>query len=427
MDLTHATLSSSDGPAKFAMHSVEGFGKTTLACHFPNPIIIGAERGVPRDLGFKVAEIHPRSWLDVFDIVGALTQDKHDHKTAVFDTVDWIEPLVHEFVLRRDSERKTEMNPKGNKLLSIEDYGYGKGYLVAEEEFRKLIAAIDAMQARRGIHVALLMHSQTRTFKNPAGPDFDRWEPKCQNRISRVVVEWCENLLFGYFQVDAAKISEDKERNEKSARAKGIGSGIRVVGARQSAMYDAKNRVGLPPELELGEDLTDLIGALVGENVRPHERRAPIREFKQAEAWADRQGAMHRDGNRAAAIEQSTRESDDDAHRRADAERDAADERRAVEQTHADNDRRMRDARDPAPPNGRDAKPSNGALAKANADADRGIRTQRLGEARRLAAGKSDAYLRRVNGWVEKAADDPDKIDAIIAQVGKDLNVRIPA
>ncbi len=57
MDVTQATSSRTDGPTRLAMHTVEGFGKTTLLAHFPKPLVVGAENGIPRDLGFSVSTV----------------------------------------------------------------------------------------------------------------------------------------------------------------------------------------------------------------------------------------------------------------------------------------------------------------------------------------------------------------------------------
>lgn len=415
----------------------------------PEPIFIGAEKGIPRDLGFNVATIHPTNWIDVFDVVASLKRDRHKHLTAVLDTVDWLEPFIHHFVCERDSDRKTEMNPKGHKLESIEDYGYGKGYLVAEEEFRKLIRVLDELQNERGMHVVMLAHSQVKTFKNPAGPDFDRWEMKCHYRIAKVIEEWAENLLFGFFQVDASKISEDKERNKAApdrARAKGVGGGVRLVGAQHSAMYDAKNRVGLPAEFELGEQIDGLIEALLGEKVESHGRRAQVREVRREEAWADRQRRVDGERTQRAARENAEADAPPPPDRR-DANANIRDHATRPTQTeaaarqaldeHADRTREARTWTEPkAPPadertrgpgsaagmhgNGR---PTNGAATKV----DGGLLAQRLGEARRAASKKGQAYLDRVNGWVQKAGDVPERIQSIIAQVEKDLGISIPS
>jgi hypothetical protein len=432
MDLSHSQMSSDDGPARVAIHAPGGFGKTTIGCHFPTPIVMGAEKGIPRDLGFPVATIHPEKWIDCFDVVGSLVGDRHDNFTLVIDTVDWLEPLIHRFVCERDSERKTEMNPKSNKLISIEDYGYGKGYLVAEEEFRKFITVIDRLQAKRGMHVVMLMHSQTRTFKNPAGPDFDRWEPKCHARIAKVVEEWCENMLFGFFQIDAAKISEDKERNKSNperARAKGVGGDTRIVGAQHSAMYDAKNRVGLPAEFELGQDIDGLIAALVGEDVKVHGRRAAVREVKREEAWAERQRRVDGDRTR----DQAARNVDPPPRPRepeappADSHETHTRDARTWTEPKAPADRNDHPApRDREPPSHANGNNTTRAGTDAGKRGNGGMLEARLGEARRAASKKGKAYLDRVNGWVTKAESDPDRINAIITQVEKDLNISIP-
>lgn len=269
MTIGDAKPSTVDGPARICVYSEIGWGKTILGCHLPNVVYVGPENGIPRDLGFSVPEIHPRRWLDVFSIVHSLTNDRHDRRSVFFDTLDWIEPLIYRFLIERDSERESELNPYARKYESIEDYGWGKGYTCAEEEMRKLIAVLDEMQYRRGIHVMIAQHDHVKTFKNPDGPDFDRHEPKCHYRVADVVAEWVDNYLFGRFRTDASKISEDKDRNKrdpsKAIAKANPGVSERLVCTQKTAAYDAKNRLRLPAEFPLG-DPNELIGILLGEN-----------------------------------------------------------------------------------------------------------------------------------------------------------------
>lgn len=453
MDLSNAEMSNPNGPARIAMHAVEGFGKTTLAAHLPGPLFIGAESGIPRDLGFDVPVVKPREWLDLFSVIGDLERSNHKFQSVILDTVDWIEPLIHRFCCDRDSERQTEMNPKSRKIVSIEDYGWGKGYIVAEEEFRKLITALDRMQQVRGLNVMMLMHSQVRTFKNPAGPDFDRYEPKCQQRIARVIVEWCETMLFGYFQVDSSKISDDVQRNEKTARAKGIGSGTRIIGSRQSAMYDAKNRVGLPPEFELGETFDDLIASLLGENVPMNGRRSELREVK-VDRWADDQRNAQGEQARRDARDQQDRE-DRDARgdtaldiKRGQGEREERgsvrdeqegpqkapprDDRRKEASSPAEQRTESRTWTEPKKPDQetrtQDGVPVGGSKPTGkNVYTDGERRDRRLKNAIASATKDSKEYGARVGGWANRANNDPHKIDAIIQAVEKELKIEITA
>ncbi len=437
MDLSQATQSTNDGPTRVGMHSVEGFGKTTFLAHWPTPLIIGAERGIPRDLGFSVDTIAPRQWSDVFDIVTELRTKRHSYGTVGFDTMDWIEPLIYQFVCDRDSKRQTEMNPKGRLLESIEDYGFGKGYLVAEEEFRKLIAELDILQVERGMHVVMLMHSHTKTFKNPTGPDFDRWEPKCHSRIARVIVEYVEHMLFGFFEVTASKESEDKERYKMSpdkARAKGISSGVRLIGAQQGALYDAKNRISLPAQFEYGHP-QDLIESLLGKSLTEAQRstqqrpRGPETEpsrspaaprsepppqkqqvedvkFNPAQEFAEPQD--ERNANGGGTYRRPPGGDGVPAHHES---RQADEQRRrdeAFQRTREGNERteQAQRTREPQQP---------------IANASNGKKRDALDDALDLALKvRGDKYRTKIDGWVTKAAGDPAKIQSIINQVQQD-------
>ncbi len=478
MDLSQATESTSDGPARLALYSVHGWGKTTFAAHMPTPIILGAERGVPRDLGFSVKEIHPAKWMDFFDLVDGLINDRHNYETLVIDTIDWVEPMIHKFVCDRDSNRKTEINAKGHALESIEDYGWGKGYGVAEEEFRKLIGAIDVLQAKRGLHVALLMHSKVATFKNPSGPDFDRNEPKPHQRIAKVISEWAENLLFGFFQIDSAKIGADIQRNEKTARAKGVGSGIRMIGTRQTAMYDAKNRVRLDTEMEY-HDPSQLIPHILGELVKrddPMPRRPaarlPVGNLIDEEPPRDHRssypaGPTTSKGETDEEMRARVRHEQDDRRREDDERRDAESariaDRQRDERKRRDDEERERhsdvrggnmraeqndERRDPPRDERREERQPNpdkewteprrpvdppvddrtrgpgSAAGPVNGKADEpkgGDLIRRLTATLKRADSRGDIYRKKIDGWVRKAGDDPAKIEAIIGQVDRDI------
>jgi hypothetical protein len=274
-----------DGPTRLTLHTPEGYGKTTLAAYFPRPVFLAPENGFPRDLPFRPKRFPLlREWKHALQAVDSLTYDEHAYETLVIDTVDWLEPLLHDYVCERDSGRKTELNKGGNKLESIEDYGYGKGYVAAREEFQRLLYAIDLMQARhlenrRLMHCVLLMHSKTVLFENPSGPNYKRWEPKVDSRIARLVIEWSENVLFGFYEVEAGKLKDEKEKH-----AKGVSTGKRLLGTRHNALYDAKNRMGLPEIMELGEP-DDMIPCLLGEhlaNQEPATRKPTDRGGKKA-------------------------------------------------------------------------------------------------------------------------------------------------
>ncbi len=85
------------------MHTVEGFSKTTLLAHFPKPLVVAAENASRAIRGSASRTPRPRTWIEQFELIRSLRYDKHDYLTLAYDTLDWIEPQIHQFVLERDS------------------------------------------------------------------------------------------------------------------------------------------------------------------------------------------------------------------------------------------------------------------------------------------------------------------------------------
>lgn len=217
-------------PLRVLMHGVEGVGKTTFASHAPRPIFLGAEDGTSH---LDVERFPtPETWADVTDAVQTLTAEQHPYKTLVVDTVDWAEPLIWDFICRRDTQD------------NIEAYGYGKGYTAALDEWRKLLAALERLRAARHTHVVMLAHSWIRPFKNPEGEDYDRYELKLNAKAGGLLKEWSDCVLFANFETYAAKDKQTK-------RVKGVSTGARLLYTTRTAAYDAKNRHDLPDSMPL--------------------------------------------------------------------------------------------------------------------------------------------------------------------------------
>lgn len=435
-DIMEADLS---GPTRFAMHSVPGYGKTTLAAEFPGVIFEAAENGFPRDLPYKPKVLpRPESWNDFFDHVGFLTYEKHPFQTLAYDTADWMEPFIHRFVCERDSGRKTELNKGGNKLISIEDYGYGRGYTAAEEEFRRLIRALDTLQAKRGMHVVFLMHTQVKNFKNPSGPDFDQYVPKVDKRIAAVISEWVENFFFGFYDVEAAKLASE-------SKAKGTSSGKRLLGTRATAAYDAKNRIDMKPVVEL-EDPRDLIPYLLGQRVevRQWDRQdepAPMREPERREERGT-PSATGRVTDEKREDERIAKNFEKDAKRDFEPEQESRAERHARERDEQMAEQRKRNEKVEALERERAADEERERAAKAQSlKAD----TRKADDKKQTMAETNDRiakltkllqragevigpdYRAKVERWTKGAKGDPEKIDAIIEDVEQTLNSAAPA
>lgn len=217
-------------PDRVMLYGVEAVGKSTFAAESPSPIFIAAEDGVAH---LDVASFPAlRTFGDALEAVRTLTNEQHNYRTLVIDTLDWLEPLIWQDLCRRENWE------------NIESPGYGKGYNVTADEWRKLIVDLEKLQAVKRMDVILLAHAHIKPFSNPGGQDFSRYEPKLHKLAAAIWKEWVKVVLFGTFEEFAVK-----ERG--ALKAKGTSTGRRVAKTERTAAYDAKNRCDLPPELPL--------------------------------------------------------------------------------------------------------------------------------------------------------------------------------
>jgi hypothetical protein len=223
-------------PLRVLVYGVEGVGKSTFAASAPSPIFLGAEDGTSELDVPRFPE--PHSWKDVLDAVDELTEAEHDYKTLAIDTLDWMEPICWAHVCA------TKKDKNGKSFQSIEDLGYGKGYTAALEHWRLLLSKLERLRAKRGMTIIPIAHSWIKTFKNPTGDDFDRYQLKLHEKASAIWREWCDVVLFA---------AHETLTYETNGRAKGV-QGARVLYTERCAAWEAKNRQDLPPKLPLDWD-----------------------------------------------------------------------------------------------------------------------------------------------------------------------------
>jgi hypothetical protein len=221
-----------DVPPRLLVYGVEGVGKSTFAAGAPGAIFVGPEDGTFHlDVDRFPTPDDGFSYQDVRDAIRELTTKTHSYKNLVIDTVDWLEPLIWSFICGRD------------KKANIEDYGYGKGYSAAYDEWRVLIADLERLRSKTRMGIILVAHSWIKKFSNPEGEDFDRYELKLHARAAGLLKEWSDAVLFCNYQTFTD--------TDKSHRTRGVSDGSRLLHTCRTAAYDAKNRYGLPAQLPL--------------------------------------------------------------------------------------------------------------------------------------------------------------------------------
>jgi hypothetical protein len=214
-------------PIKLGIYGAEGIGKTSLANELPDPLFIDTENGSAR---INCKRIKTSSWENLIAIVKSVIDNPTICKTLVIDTLDKAESFCIDYLCQKF------------RKANIEDWGYGRGYTILQDEVNRLFELLNKVIAV-GIHVVVIAHGKPRKFELPeeAGA-FDRWELKLTRQVGPLFKEWCDILLFCNYKTYVVTT----DNNTKKAQG-----GKRVMYTTHHACWDAKNRFNLPDELEL--------------------------------------------------------------------------------------------------------------------------------------------------------------------------------
>lgn len=255
-------------PPKIMLIGQEGVGKSTAGAQMPNPVFLCGESGLVGPQFADTPSFTPTSWAESLAFCEELASNPSGYKTLVIDTLDWIEPMLYAHVVQA---------AKKNDIKHIEDFGYGKGYVIAQQEARKMLAVLDKVNAA-GMAVLILSHSQLKTVKNPEGDDYDHFESKVNTKVAGIFKEWCDAVLFARFEIYVRK---------DGMKVKAQGGTERIVQTTHSAAWDAKNRYNLPEVMDL--DMSEIYIRIVsgkssGEMLEAIKTAAECMEAKTKDA-----------------------------------------------------------------------------------------------------------------------------------------------
>jgi len=233
--LGRVTKGVQESPHLILLYGADGVGKSTFAAGAPNPIFLGTEKGT---MNLDVARFPtPRNWEEVLAAVKELGEANHDFKTLVIDTLDWLEPIIYEHIC----------DEYGTSSIEKAAGGYGKGYRDAFNEAVKLRDSLSFIREAKNMNIILLAHSKVTTFEDPATEHgYSRYELKLQESASvsmrAMWGEYVDSVLFCNFQTYS---------KGEGKGARGITTRERKMWTERDAAFDAKNRFGLPFEMEL--------------------------------------------------------------------------------------------------------------------------------------------------------------------------------
>lgn len=230
-------------PPRICLNAVAGFGKTSAGAFAEGAAILMAagETGYRTLLSAKRVPAIPsaviESWPQLLATVDDLINQSAGIKLLILDAMGGFEDMCHQYVCDRDYG-----GDWGEKGFT----GFQRGYDVSVKDWLGLLSRLDRLREKQGVALLLLSHSQVRNFKNPSGPDFDRYVTNMHHKTSDVTRDWADAVLFGNFLTVIDK--------PKGGRAKGIGGTDRVIYTERRDAFDAKNRYGMQESFMLSND-----------------------------------------------------------------------------------------------------------------------------------------------------------------------------
>jgi len=214
-------------PIKTVIYGAEGVGKSSLAAKFPNALFLDTEGGTSR---LDVRRIKITGWEELLATVKEIIANPEVCKSLVIDTADWAESFCIDYICTK------------YRQVSIESFGYGKGYTYLQEEFGEFLKFLNKL-TEVGINPVIIAHGKPRKFELPDEQGaFDRYETKLTRQVAPLIKEWCDMLLFCNYKTFVVTT----ENNAKKAQG-----GKRVMYTTHNPCWDAKNRFNLPDELDL--------------------------------------------------------------------------------------------------------------------------------------------------------------------------------
>lgn len=217
------------------LYGVQGVGKSTWGASAPSPVFVPTEEGL-NDIDcdkFPVA----KTYGECVGRLQSLGESDHAFETVVVDSLDWLEQLIWQKVC----------DEKG--VSSIEDIGYGKGYVAAVDYWKKVIACLDWLREHKSMAVLLIAHARVERYDNPETDGYDRYTPQLHKRAAAVIQEWCDEVLFATYKV----YTKTEEAGAKKI-TKGLGGDERIVRCTEKPFAVAKNRLGMPDEIPMSFD-----------------------------------------------------------------------------------------------------------------------------------------------------------------------------
>lgn len=235
---------------------VPGIGKSGLAAHFPGPILCVSCKEVGFDDLIDSGEIDEDSidqdeaedWNDLLSILDNVGEE---YKTVVIDSLSGVSQFMGANIL------KVAYNG------DVADFGsFSNGWRIQGPIWTERLETRLTLLRSKGVNVILVGHVKSETEKDPLKNDYQRLVLDMDKNIRPLFLKWAQAVLFLTMEFDL-KVSKMWKKKATEHKVDSEEEVDRVIYTEIHPSHDAKNRLDLPPVIEMGDSAKEAYNNLI--------------------------------------------------------------------------------------------------------------------------------------------------------------------
>lgn len=223
---------------------VQGTGKTSLACTFPNVFMIRTQgEKPPHDIPEEQAPItlEVETSAELWEALKALLREDHDFRTLAFDTATGLDSMFTQDVMAADP------NARG---LNVSHGGYGNGASMVSAMHMRVRKACEMLRKQKGMNIIFLAHAEITDVTPPDGDPYSTYTLRLPKKSMAPYLDSVD--LVGFLKQERVVRGAVEAKNDRAAKpGRAITSGDRVLVTYLQPASSSKNRYGITEDIDV--------------------------------------------------------------------------------------------------------------------------------------------------------------------------------